>query len=216
LRISTYAVRLLAAILLFLSVVPSAHAHGDGLMVLVAMIYSPLHFAPFLCLFFLAGMKGRYGVALGAYFVVFILSWWIQFESWYHPFMDDIYEHLGIQPFGLLEPIEVADVLVLCSASLVVIYFALRNWREPIGVRLPAPLLNLAIGGLFLLFGAGAWVCGLLLTEFFPAIRHWNGGLKFLLGIPWLIWLLGGPVLIYFVASYLFRARFFRSSTRSE
>jgi hypothetical protein len=214
LRISTYAVRLLAATLLLLSVVPSAHAHGNGLVMLIALVYSPLHFAPFVCLFFLTGLKGRYGIAFGAYFAVFVLSWWLQTESWYHPLARNLYAMLPAGIAEFLRPSAIFNVLVLCTGCLVAIYFALRNWHEPIRFRLPAPLANLMIGGLFLIVGTAAWVAGLVITEIFPAIRSWNDGFKVPLGILWLIWLLGGPVLIYFVASYLFRARFFHSSVR--
>lgn len=201
-RLSTYALRLLASILLLLSVVPSAHAHGDGLMVLVAIMFSPIHLVLFLSLFFLSGLNGRYGVAFGSYLVVVAVLWWLQGQSWYHPLPRAIYAWL---------PIPLLDLFLLSTLFLVVIYLVLRSRAEPIRLKLPGRPSNLALGGLVVVFVAGVWALGFTAPSFFPVMKTWGFTTQLVL---FLCWAFMFPILVLAAASYVFRARFFRDNAR--
>jgi hypothetical protein len=203
-RLSTHAVRLFAAMLFLLSVVPGAHAHGDGLMVAVAIMFSPIHLVMFLCLFFLSGFKGRYGIAFGSYLIVVAVLWWLQGQSWYHPLPRAIYAWL---------PIPLLDLFLLSALSLVVIYLVLRSREEPIRFRLPGRPSNLALGGLVAVIGVGVWALGFAAPSFFPVIKTWGFTTQLILFLSWAFLF---PLLLLAAASYVFRARFFRDSAKTE
>jgi hypothetical protein len=132
LHLSMHAVRLLAAILLLLSFAPSAHAHGEGLLIGFVIFLLPAHVALFLCLYFVTGLKGRYGKALVLYATAVIVLWLIQIQNWYHPLSSAIYAAI---------PVPWIDVFFSLAAALVVIYFALRSKAVPIAFQRPDPLV---------------------------------------------------------------------------
>jgi hypothetical protein len=179
-----------------------AYAHGDALLVVVALASAPILLLVFLPILAMAGMEGRRWKALGLYLIVLVVALLLQVQSWYHPFARLFPELDWLQDrmpeFILIPPLNVLLWLVLAEIAA---YLVLRDRSVPIGLALP-PGRNLLWGSIFSIVAVGLWSYVLFDTHATSWIRTWPEEIK----MPFfLVWVFIVPVVLVFVAIRLFR-----------
>ena len=106
---------------LFLSA--PAHAHGSGLLVLVAFAGAPILILIFLPLCAMSGMAGRRWIALGLYLAALVVAFTLQWQDWYQPFARMFPEPVWLQQqlpeFVLIPPL---DLLMWLMLAVIAIY----------------------------------------------------------------------------------------------
>ena len=189
----------LACILVFSG---PAHAHGNGLLVLVAFASAPMLILIFLPICAMSGMDGRRWKALGLYLVVLVASFLLQVQEWYHPFaqlfpnLDWLQEYLP--EFILIPPLDVILWLVL---GVLAIYLVLRDRSVPIRMMLP-PAGNLLWGSLFSVTAVALWTYVLFDSGVKMWTLTWPEGIRMPLLLAWIFIV---PVVLTFIAIHLFR-----------
>jgi hypothetical protein len=186
----------------FLVASAPAHAHGGGLLVLVAFASAPILILIFLPLCALSGMEGRRWIAFGLYLAALVVAFALQWQEWYHPFARMFPEPVWLQQrlpeFMLIPPLDLLMWLVL---AVIVIYLALRDGSVPIRVMLP-PAGNLLWGSLFSIAAVALWTYVL----FDPGVKMWTLTWSEGIRMPLLLaWIFIVPVVLTFVAIHLFR-----------
>lgn len=182
-----------------------AFAHGNGLVLIVALGCAPLHLLIFTPVAFLSGIRGRRRWIFLAYFVALVILYALQVQKWYHPIARAFNSNW---PF----PLPSLDILTFSVLVLIAAYFVARRWSVPIRFELPLPIRNLLLGASFSVLALIIWWVPLFLPEVNGPIRSWPDGLNMLFSI---VWILPFPIGAICIACMLFdkgRIAFWRSA----